>query len=76
MNKHQGSRRTVWLNGGTQSLKIQDETLACFISIARFRELLLCPGAMSTKSKKADSNSVLSDSRNTNARALATGRGA
>ncbi len=54
MNKHQGSRRTVWLNGGTQSLKIQDETLACFISIARFREFLPCPGAMSTKSKKAD----------------------
>ncbi len=58
MNKHQGSRRTVWLNGETQSLKIQDETLACFISIARFWEFLLCPGAMSTKSKKADLGSV------------------
>ncbi len=57
MNKHQGSRRTVW-NGGTQGLKIQAETLACFISIARFREFLPCPGAMSTKSKKADSDSV------------------
>ncbi|WP_375682407.1 hypothetical protein [Bartonella sp. AP28SXKL] len=75
MNKHQGSRRTVWLNGGTQSLKIQDETLACFISIARFREFLLCLGAMSTKSKKLTELSVF-DSRNTNARALATGRGA
>ncbi len=41
------------------------------MGVSEFWEILLCPGAMSTKSKKADSNSVLSGFRNTNARALA-----
>ncbi len=34
---------------------------------------MLCPGALSTKSKKADLSSVFSSSQNTNARALALG---
>ncbi len=60
---------------GTKSPKSERTIELTFVGVPEFREFLLCPGATSTKSKKTDSDSVLLDSRNTNARALATGGG-